>query len=206
MRIQCPECDKKYIFSADELSHFKKGLFCKKCHYKFNRLKLLKKALSSEKKEAVLAQEVVPKLWGIATGLLLILLAFQVYFFEWDNLTQKKVLRPWLNKLSSFTGVQLLPYKNLSEFSLLYGEFEAVGDNFVFKTALTNQASFAQQVPSIKLILINYIGNPFAERIFLPEHYTSTHSGLIEPEASIEIVIDIAAPKTPVGGYRFELI
>lgn len=206
MRIQCPECDKKYAFSADELSRFKKGLFCKKCHHKFDRLKLLKQALSSEKEETAPSSKSALKLWGVVTGILLMLLVFQIFFFKWNRLTHSTTLRPWLNKLSVIIGQPLPTYKNVSEFSLLHGEFEAVDNHYVFKTALTNQSSFAQQTPSIKLILINYTGNAFAKRVFLPEHYSSSHSGLIAPEASIEITIDIAAPATPVGGYRFELI
>lgn len=207
MRIQCPQCNKAYAFSADDLSHLKNELYCKKCRYQFNRLKLLKEVLSYEKKQSSNIRIKSPlKVWRVATGLLAALFAFQVYFFEWEKLAQNATLRPWLNKICLFAYCQLPVYKNLNEFSLLHGAFEAVDNHFIFKTALTNQANFPQETPSVKLILINYTGNSFAERVFLPRHYNSLHSDLIEPEASIEIEIEIATPTTPVGGYRFELI
>ncbi|MCK4843194.1 MAG: zinc-ribbon and DUF3426 domain-containing protein [Methylococcales bacterium] len=194
MFTQCPDCKKKYSVTAKKLRTSQGMLYCKKCNSRFDALFLLKDGISST-------------LWNLGFCCSLITFAFQVYFFEGYNLTQNPTLRPWLEKSCQQLKCQLPHYKNLTEFTILHGSFEPDGNNnYVFKTAFTNQSAFEQSPPSIKLTLTDFKGHTFAERIFHPKNYLKPDFSLIQPEMSIEMSLDIATPSAKVGGYVFELI
>ncbi|NOQ77534.1 MAG: DUF3426 domain-containing protein [Methylococcaceae bacterium] len=145
--------------------------------------------------------------WGLAAGFLVMLFIFQVYFFEGYNLSQHTTFRPWLKKVcTTTTNCQLPVYKNLDEISILKGSFEPENDHYLFKTAVINQALFAQKRPSIKLTLTDFTGQSFATRIFYPTDYSKQSVKLLEPNLADEITLSIATPSSKVGGYRFELI
>ena len=227
MYTQCPKCKTQRPVSVEELRSSGGMLTCYTCSSTFDALNLLSKGYApSKKKKQVVSDiqddEVISEFnvnqgnslsilqdipWGVASGFCLLIFIFQLYFFEGYNLTQNKKLRPWVEKLCAPLGCQLPVYKNLDEITLLYGSLEPADDEqFIFKMAFTNQSTFTQKKPSLKLILVDYTGTDFAERIFYPDEFPEQESDLIEPDMSSEITLNIASPETKVGGYRFELI
>lgn len=146
-------------------------------------------------------------IWTLAFGACLILLSFQIYFFEGYELTQNTKYRPWLEKTCKLLNCQMPPYKNLDELTILQGSLEPTEkEYFVFKAVFINQSDFKQDYPSVKLILQNFTGETIAERIFQPQDYLKNKLSQIQPEESAEISMKIVAPSKKMGGYSFEFI
>jgi len=147
-------------------------------------------------------------IWTWAFSGCLILLAFQVYFFEGYSLTQNSKVRPWLEKICKPLKCQLPAYQNSEEFSILHGSFEPATNKkyYIFKAVFVNQSDFKQNHPSIKLSLQDFRGQTTAERVFHPQDYLKNGEIQIEPEQSAEITLNIVAPSKKMGGYSFELI
>jgi len=74
---------------------------------------------------------------------------------------------------------------------------------------IRNRAAFAQPYPNLELALLDYAENPFARRVFRAQDYllkTQAATSVMSPDATAAISLNIAAPKTNVGGYTFKLI
>jgi hypothetical protein len=146
--------------------------------------------------------------WRAGLVISLLFLIGQIVYFEGYAFSQNPVLRPGLEKLCQQLDCQLPVYKNLDEF-ILHGFFNPLPDqNYVFQAVINNQAAFTQAYPNIKLTLLDYSGNAFAHRIFRPRDYlpeTSVRTDMAA-DATTEISLQIAAPKTKVGGSSYELI
>ena len=147
-------------------------------------------------------------LTGLIVGV--VLLVGQIVYFQYSNLSQNPSYRPSLEKLCQWLGCQLVDYQNLAEFAVLQSSFVPNADNtIVFKAAITNQAPFKQRLPKIKLTLLDYNEQLFAVRIFSPKDYIANKKRTtisIAPDETVEVSLTIAAPKTPIGGYNFDLI
>ena len=218
MYTQCPECKKQRLISVTELRNSGAMISCSGCSLMFDALEFLNddQVAAEPKKNATLADETTRATsffknfaanWGLVYTLCIIIFIFQIYFFEGYNLTQNTIFRPWLKKACGYFNCQLPPYKNLNDLTILHGSFEPMkNEDYIFKAAFTNQSAFEQNYPSIKLTLLDYTGNAFAERIFHPQDYLIQDSSLIMPEMSAEITMEIAAPPKKIGGYRFEFI
>jgi hypothetical protein len=146
--------------------------------------------------------------WGLGCLAGLILFLAQVYWTQADKLKQNPELRIWLEKICYPPHCQLPLYKNLDDFETLHSEFQLHPNHYyVFQAVISNQAVFSQAYPTIKLNLLDFQGQQFAQRIFYPDDYLPTHSNTEMPAAdSIEISMNIAVPTQKVGGYTFELL
>ena len=213
MYTQCPECKKQQKITIDELSDSRGMICCNGCSVMFDALEFLSEGQDDiEASDILTIPEIKPikknsPLWGLGYSICLIVFIFQIVYFEGYNLTQNADVRPWLEKSCGYFDCQLPPYKNLDEFTILHGSFEPTANkHYVFKAAFTNQSAFEQTLPSIKLTLLDFSGQAFAKRTFLPQDYSNQAHKLIEPEMSEEITMEIAAPLKKTGGYRFEFI
>jgi len=219
MYTQCPECKKTHAITVDELRTSHGMMNCEACNAMYDALELLNEGdISSANIDTKTTTEShktdindVPNqrnsYWGVSTSLLIIILLFQVYFFEAYNLSQNTALRPWIKKVcTQLSNCQLPHYKNLTEISILTGSFEPKNNHYIFKTSFINQSPFAQNRPSIKLTLLDFTGQAFAKRVFHPEDYSEHPLTPLKPELADEITLSIATPSSKIGGYRFELI
>ncbi len=147
-------------------------------------------------------------IWTWAFSSCLLLLGFQIYYFEGYGLTQNTTVRPWLENICKPLKCQLPAYKNLDEFTILHGSFEPTANrnHYIFKAVFVNQSEFKQNHPSIKLTLQNFNGQTTAERVFRPQDYLKNGQNQIKPEQSVEIIMNIVTPSEKMGGYSFELI
>jgi hypothetical protein len=144
---------------------------------------------------------------GLVIGLLLLI--GQIIYFEGYAFSQNPTIRPGLAKLCQLINCHIPVYKNPDEFTLLHSSFTPLPDqNYAFRVVMSNQADFSQAYPNIKLTLLDYSGNAFAHRIFQPRDYLPEDAvaTLMATDATTEISLKIAAPKTKVGGSTFELI
>lgn len=118
--------------------------------------------------------------------------------------------RPSLEKICGQLNCWLPAYQNLAEFSVLQGSLSALPDHSqLFKTVIRNRAAFSQPYPNLELTLLDYAENPFARRIFRPQDYLAkaqAATSAMLPDATAAISLNIAAPKSKVGGYTFKLI
>ncbi|MFZ2313692.1 MAG: DUF3426 domain-containing protein [Methylobacter sp.] len=130
-------------------------------------------------------------------------------YFEGYTFSQKPTFRPVLEKICAQLSCRLPAYKNLDEFTILQSSLSALPDHtHLFKAVISNQAAFTQTYPNITLTLLDYAGKPFTHRVFSAQEYlpkdSITTSAMIS-DATTEISLKIATPKTKVGGHTFEL-
>ncbi len=139
-----------------------------------------------------------------------LLLLGQIVYFEGMPISRNPVFRASLEKLCGQLNCQLPAYKNPAEFAVLQGVLSALPDRSQqFRAVFRNRAAFAQPYPNLELTLLDYAENPFARRIFRPQDYlinAQAATSAMRPDATAAISLNIAAPKTKVGGYTFKLI
>ncbi len=150
----------------------------------------------------------VSHFWGVGFGVGIILLLVQIYLVERDKIGQDAEKRASVEKICQLLPCRLPVYKNLDEIEILQGDFQLEGNShYVFETVISNQAAFSQAYPRIKLILLDFSGQPFAQRIFHPKDYVKVSpDALMAASQTIEISLNIAIPRQKIGGYTFELI
>lgn len=148
-------------------------------------------------------------LWFVGVVIGSLILLGQIIYFESARAGQNAAYRPQLEKLCNWLGCQLADYENLAELTVLQGSFTPNADNTIsFKAVINNQAAFKQHLPNIKLTLLDYNEQLFAQRIFAPKEYlpaTASTSFSIAPDETVTASLTIAAPKTSIGGYNFDL-
>lgn len=209
MLTQCSQCKKTFSISIKELNAHNSGaLYCPNCTEMLGLLQRFK--------TDVFTAEYAPSrthsfLWLIGFLLSLALFAGQVYWTEGEKISQNPQYRQWLEKFCAKVPAQwrckLPVYKNLDEFEIVHGDFQEVGDHNEFQTVLSNQADFPQAYPLIKLRLLDFNSQPFAERIFLPEEYLGIKPDrLMAASETIEINLKIAPTAQKIGGYTFDLM
>lgn len=147
-------------------------------------------------------------LYGFIGGLILLL--GQFFYFESGKWSQNPSSRPQMEKLCRLLDCQLADYENLAEFNVLQGSFTPNADNtMAFKAVINNQSAFKQRLPNIKLTLLDFDEQVFAQRIFAPKEYLSNSARAtfsVNPDETVEANLTIAVPKTPIGGYNFDLV
>jgi len=217
MFTQCPECQTIQPLTLIELRTTRGMLRCGKCSASFDALKHISETEEINKSDHHSSK---PLPWdresmsGNAhwrTGLIIgvLLLIAQTIYFEGYAFTQNAAIRPALTKLCQFINCRLPVYKNLDEFTILHGSFTPLPDqNYSFRLVMSNQAPFTQLYPNVRLTLLDYSGNAFTYRIFQPADYLPEDAvtNVIAADATTEITLKIAAPKTKVGGSTFDLI
>lgn len=149
-------------------------------------------------------------LWFLGFIAGLALLFGQIIYFEAGKVSQNPSYRPDLEKLCRWLGCQLAGYENIAEFAVLQSSFVPNSDGSMsFKAVINNQAAFKQRLPSIKLTLLDYNEQALAQRILSPKEYLPSGkrpNNTISPDETVEASFTIAAPKTRIGGYNFDLI
>jgi predicted Zn finger-like uncharacterized protein len=216
MFTQCPECQSIQPLTPAQLRNGWGMLRCSHCSALFDALARLSETEDMSPSDQLSSRHLpwdnaksgnAYWLTGLVVGLLLLI--GQIIYFESYAFSQNPAIRPSLTKLCQLIKCQLPDYKNLDEFSLLHGSFTPLPDqDYEFRVVMSNQADFSQPYPNIKLTLFDYSGNAFAQRIFQPRDYLPENAvaTLMAVDATTEISLKIAAPKTKVGGSTFDLV
>ena len=217
MFTQCPECQSIQPLTSAQLRDGRGMLRCSHCSAMFDALERISET------DVITPSEHLPSRllpWDNAsksgnifwrTGLVigLLVLTGQIIYFEGYAFSQNAAIRLGLAKVCQLIKCHLPDYKNLDEFSLLHGSFSPLPDqNYAFRLVMSNQADFSQPYPNIKLTLLDYSGNSFAQRVFHPLDYLpeGTDATLMAADATTEINLKIAAPETKIGGSTFDLV
>lgn len=216
MFTRCPECQKTQALTLEQLRSGRGMLRCDHCSALFDALASIgeTEAVDTDIKPASplpwdRKQQAKPIYWNLGLGFGLILLLTQLIYFEGPRLSQQPGLRLWIEKICAQLGCNPPAYKNNAEFEVIHRSFtQAPDQHYDFRIVFSNQASFRQNYPDINLTLLNFSGEPFAHRVFSPKDYLPDASiaQAIEADATTEINLKIAAPKTKVGGYDFDFL
>ena len=145
--------------------------------------------------------------WGVGSALMGLVFLAQVLYFEGDDLIRQPRLRSGLLAICERLGCQLPEYKNLAEWTVSHGDFQAMSDKrYVFSAAITNQAAFSQACPDLKLVLMNFSGQAVAERVFSGWQYSPVASLAANETAEISLVFVAPPGIGEIGGYTFALL
>jgi len=216
MFTRCTECRTLQEVTTEQLRAGHGMVRCKKkkCLALFNALESISDTDNPETPIATTSwlspQEKAPEkpYWLIGSLIGLTVLFAQLSYFEGLALPQNPTFRPWLEKFCGYLTCQLPTYRNTKELTVLQGALTTQTDESVaFSAVISNQAAFEQAYPKLKLTLLDYAGLPFSQRVFQPYDYLPKESAapfLLLPDATSEISLSLAAPKTKIGGYTFE--
>jgi predicted Zn finger-like uncharacterized protein len=219
MFTQCPECNTVHSIKAKQLRKHR-GIFrCKTCGAQFDALQLLSETAPKTKSNAAANFEFQPLweeprgtasngYWFAGCSAALLALSAQFFYFEYRHFVQNAALRTPLEQICSALHCRLPVYRNIRELDILHSALQLAADrNYRLQAALLNRAGFAQAYPQLKLILTDFNGDSFAERVFTPQEYLPQDpQSLLAADAATEIGLDIAAPEVPIGGYLIELL
>ncbi len=213
MYTQCPHCDQQQAVSAKQLREQRGLLTCRHCQQRFDALPRLSEQLDAPVDAQPVdyslpaePQQKTAAYWPIGSWLLLLLLLVQIGYFEGERLLQQPRIRLLLQPLCTVLDCALPAYKNLDEWSLSHSDLQLQWDRcYRLTAALTNQASLPQTYPDLKLTLLNFNGQAFAERVFKPWHYAAV-SDELAAQHSLEIRLHLAPPAEPVGGFTVSLL
>ncbi|MCX7099090.1 MAG: zinc-ribbon and DUF3426 domain-containing protein [Methylococcales bacterium] len=217
MYTQCPKCETIQPISLAKIRKGRGMIQCNHCASLFDALERLSETtvinLSEQQQANSLPwqedKDSSPVDWRVGLIVGSLLLVAQLIYFEGHGLSQNPSTRPALMTFCQLVGSHLPTYRNLNEFVVLQGSFTPLpNQNYTFKLVFSNQAVFPQAYPSIKLSLQDYNGIEFANRIFSPQDYLSENeaANLMAADATTEVSLDIAAPKSSIGGSTFDLI
>lgn len=219
MFTQCTECKKLHQITVEDLRRFRGMHYCKKCSTWFDALVQLSETppdvsgnytVKTKTPFWQTTQKPAPSIsWGVGLAAGLVLLVFQSFHFERDYFIQNKRFRPWLKKACATFNCQLPAYRSLNDLSVLQSKFSPLSeDSLQLLAVFVNQAPFPQSYPAIRMILQEFNGKPFAQRIFYPEDYLSQLSERRHMAVGEQLEIDlrIARPQIPIGGFTIDLI
>ncbi len=196
MQQFCSGCQKEYkvdFEAGDDLLH------CPDCLQK-QKLTLPDDFFTAPKKS-------ISPWWTLGFVLCFSGLVAQIYWVARHSIAQNPQQRVWVEKICQKLPCGLPDYKNLDELEILHGDFQLDNTHYLFETVISNQAQFAQAYPRIRLVLLDFSGQVFAQRIFYPSEYLGVSpTEKLAAAQTIEVSLKIAIPKQKVGGYTFELL
>lgn len=215
MFTRCPECLTTQAITPEVLRSGRGMVRCERCAAMFDALS----TLSETETQAVAEVQPEAELWAekkaagsrywwsgffAAAGLLFL----QGLYFEGDRVLQNPKARPALEKLCGMLHCPLPDYRNLAELTVLHNSFSQLPNrHYAFKLVLNNEAAFSMRYPAVGLTLLSYDGQPFAYRLFKPDDYLAGKPEIerIAANSAAEISLEIAEPKTKIGGFHFDL-
>lgn len=227
MYTQCPNCRQAQPLTVAQLRISRAIAYCNQCAIYYDALELLAEtspehpadveSAINQTRQSTEPPQLLPweepkaatnnRYWQIGALVSFITLIGQGLYFEGHAITQNNKLRPTLAKLCLILHCRLPIYQNTDELTVLQSSFTDLPNrHHAFKTVIVNLAVFTQPCPKIKLTLLDFGGKPFTYRVFGPQDYlTNPATAVLAPNAALDATLNIAAIKTPIGGYNFEL-
>lgn len=210
MLTQCQHCKKTYHLSIVELKKRKNPeLLCSPCEEMLGRLKRFGSSfinLNPTNK----SNNIHTSFWGLGIIIGILILIGQLVFFEWHQVSQRPEIRNRLQQVCKLINIQcpLETYRQPDDFEIMHNNLQIINqDHYELQMVISNQGQFSQAYPAIKLKLINFTGEIFAQRIFLAKEYLNTNANkLIPASKTVEFSFKITLPKQKVVSYHLELI
>ncbi len=145
--------------------------------------------------------------WNLSCCLLGLLLIFQIYWFQSNNLVQSITTRPWLVSICEQINCVLPTYNNIAKIKILHGDLRATKNHqLMVQVVFSNDGQFKQVYPGLKLTLLRYNGDVLAQRVFsVKEYLPGKLQHHVASGEQVDVKFIIAEPPEKVGGYKFEL-
>jgi predicted Zn finger-like uncharacterized protein len=215
MFTRCPECLTTQAVTPEALRSGRGMVRCNRCASMFDALATLAEAetqtvadVQPDNEPWAEKKERSPRAWRIGFFIGMALLGAQGFHFEGGRVFQNPKIRPALEKFCGVLHCSLPDYQNLAELSVLHNSFSQMPNrHYAFKLVLNNDAAFSMRYPAVGLTLLSYDGQPFAYRLFQPSEYLAGQpkNARLASNSAAEISLEIAEPKTKVGGFLFDL-
>lgn len=215
MFSRCSHCHATQEVNAEQLRTGRGLLQCSACGQRYDALPTLSETRDEEISEpasndflpASVGKTVSAGVWRFACLSSVLVLLAQIFYFEGGALSRLPQLRPGLLFVCKRLGCQAPAYKNLDEWSVSHSDLRNISETaYVFTAALSNQASFPQVCPDLKLVLLNINGQAVAEGVFSGKQYATT--ALLAANETVQISLNIVAPPHlgKYGGYTLALL
>lgn len=212
MFSRCPHCEAQQPLSTEQLRNTRGLVNCAACGQVFDALPSL-----SEQADEIIepslhfsyamerpAKRASSKAWGLGSALMLLLLLGQMIYFAGARLYQQPVIYKALVRLCQKLNCELPAYNNPDDWSISHSDLQAnLDQRYVLTAAITNQANLRQAFPDLKLTLMDFTGQPFAERRFAPKEYS--HQAALAANQTVQIRLPLVVP-ADVGGFSITLI
>lgn len=214
MFSRCEYCQHQQRVTVKQLRRHRGLLKCRNCHKPFDALASLSEKF--DKREFTAPSEnslpwmkehksVDHRFWRYANlGLILLLLA-QTSYFEAGKLLRFPQIQAMAERVCGTLHCQVPAYLDPADWSVSNSDLlPYLQGRYLFTAAISNQSDAIQTFPQLKLTLLDFSGQPLAERVF--ESWQYSNQKLLGGEESREIRLWLAAPGIPVGGFNVSVL
>jgi predicted Zn finger-like uncharacterized protein len=150
-------------------------------------------------------------LWGLAVVALLLLLAGQYAYKNFDTLARGPA-RPWLAQACSLAGCNLPPQADVDQIrsgNLIVRSHPSRPGALVVDAIITNLATFPQPYPQLQLQFSDLNGAPVAGRRFLPVEYLAgelSGASLMPVQQPVHIALELVDPGPQAVNYALTVV
>jgi len=151
-------------------------------------------------------------LWTSGSVLLLVLLASQTLFFNFDAWSRTPQWRPVYQSLCGVIGCQLPSIQNVSAMStrnLVVRSHPDLINALVVDVLLQNSLDYAQPFPDLALTFTDINDNTVASRVFSPDEYLSGEASgrnTIPARTPVHVALEIVDPGDSAISYAIKLV
>ena len=238
MYTQCPVCKTAYRITTDEVRVGQGKVLCSHCNSVFDAISSLADVafeyhLSDIRRipELTIENSVSPPsetdalvklggpesaesvklrlFWGSASVFLLFLLLGQAVYFQSSKWAQNEEYRPWLEKFCRELGCVLPEYHHPDDIVVIERALEPAGRGALqLRVLIINNGLRPVALPRLDLKLIQFNGDPLAQRVFGPKEYLNDLNKVKDLPVGrpIQINLKIANPDNEIAGYSFKFI
>jgi predicted Zn finger-like uncharacterized protein len=150
--------------------------------------------------------------WLVATVALLVLLAGQVLYFNFDQWARTPSWRPVYQSLCSVFGCRL-PHvqdvRSMSTRNLVVRSHPAIANALVVDTLILNNSEFDQPFPDLALIFRDLNENVIASRQFTPAEYLAGEvagQSSMPSKTPVHVALEILDPGQNAVSYAVQLV
>lgn len=218
MFSRCEYCQHQQRITVKQLRKHRGLLKCKQCGKPFDALASLSEKYDSRLAPAgpnenalpwIAAQTPAnPQLWRTGSLVMLWLLIGQGLYFEGGGwLWRLPQIHAMATSVCQPLRCAVPTYRNLdlADWSVSHSDLQAyLQGHYLFTAAISNQAAASQAFPDLKLTLLDFNGQPVAERVFSPRQYVDQAE--LAGEETRAVQLWLAEPAAAVGGFNVSVL
>jgi len=150
--------------------------------------------------------------WLVACLPLLMVLAAQIAWVQFDTWSNQAPYRPYYAKVCEILSCQLADMSNISQIRSTHLVVRSHPDEenaLIVDAIIANTADFRQPFPGIRLIFLDIEGRVVASRDFQPEEYVKGElfgETLMPARQSIQLSLSIIDPGDKAVNYRLDIV
>ena len=152
--------------------------------------------------------------WGLASLLLVLVLAGQIAFANRTKLTMiKPEIRPHLEHYCALLGCQVPYPQDIRQLGIESSDLQKnptrQPEVTTMRAVISNHAPFPQAFPALQLLLLDAQGQVIASRIFTATEYLQEEDktrAFIQPQHEIDVRLDFDSSNLGALGYRLQLL